>query len=858
MWFPSIHKWNHPSAILSTVAFPNKQVLFAGTHDSKILCLDLATYNLVKIIPLGDEGETHSKSSVLCLTKSQDEQFLFSAGADSLIRIWSIGRLTSSGDLTIREMATLYSSLDIGDIFSLKYLDAHQTIVFGCQNANMLYMTDVIDRLNRKPQSSDMNRLPHRRYDKFFDSTGPGNNARTPSPSPANLSRPDHAIMEIPLSNSIAYAHNSFIYSIEPIDITDVQLSHNFHVDGLEEGSTAFIVSGGGDGLSKVWAFNKCAKNIVDVKLISEMDNDESVLCQVIQFPLLYCGLNGGYVKIWDLNLNELISTLQCPSKCDVVSVSVYENHIFAAHEKGITKFYKNEIFERNVEEGLVLRTEILRKNSGGLRHLRLATGAKNGSLTLWNMNDLISEHPNYGAQTSLSSNGYSVPNPHPEGQSLFDNDSMLETLRDLISFKTVSASNENQHTIDSRRCASYLQKVFTKLGATCDILPIGSNDNPLLHATFKGTSNTKSKIAWYGHYDIVSPGDPNKWGTDPYILTCENGYLKGRGVTDNKGPLVAAMYSAGSALSKGTLEKDIVFLVEGQEESNSKGFAEAIEKHRNLFGNDVDWVLFSNSYWIDEKTPCLNYGLRGVINAQLRVWSEEPDRHSGLDGGIHREPTTDLSRLLSKLQDDDGRVLIPGFYDSLIALSNDDKARFEEVYKRADLAKSMSVDKLIAKWAQPSLSITNMKVSGPGNATVIPHSASATLSIRIVPGQDVHAMQDSLQQFVSDWFSKFDTSNHLEFKLLNEAEPWLGKPNNAAYQLLKKEIMEAWGINPLFIREGGSIPQVRFLERALGASAVQIPCGQSTDNAHLNNERLRIENWYKIRQILESSFTRL
>ncbi|SCU80918.1 LAFA_0C01772g1_1 [Lachancea sp. 'fantastica'] len=858
MLFPAIHKWNHPSAILSTVAFPNKQVLFAGTHDSKILCLDLATYNLVKTIPLGDEGETHSKSSVLCLTKSQDEQYLFSAGADSLIRIWSIGRLTSNGDLTVREMATLYSLLDIGDIFSLKYLDAHQTIVFGCQNANMLYMTDVIDRLNGKPQSNDVNRLPHRRYDKFFDSTGPGAIARTPSPSPVNLPRPDHAIMEIPLSNSIAYAHNSFIYSIEPIDITDVQLPHKFYVDGLEEGSTDFIVSGGGDGLSKIWAFSKRDKRNVDVTLISEMDNDESVLCQVVQFPFLYCGLNGGSVKIWDLNVNELVSTLQCASKCDVVSVSVYEDHIFAAHEKGITKFHKNEIYEKNVEDGLVLSTEILNKPSTGLRHLRLATGAKNGSLTLWNLNGLMRDHANYGVNVNISPNCYSGLKQLTNCHSVYDNDSMLETLRDLVSFKTVSASNENQHAIDSRRCASYLQQVFTKLGATCNLLSIGSNDNPLLHATFKGASNSKSKIAWYGHYDIVSPGDPTKWNTDPYILTCENGYLKGRGVTDNKGPLVAAMYSAGSALSRGTLEKDIVFLVEGQEESNSQGFAEAIKKHHDLFGDDVDWVLFSNSYWIDEKTPCLNYGLRGVINAQLRVWSENPDRHSGLDGGTHREPTTDLSRLLSKLQDDDGRVLIPHFYDSLIALGDDEKERFEEVRKRADLVKSMSVDKLIAKWARPSLSITNMKVSGPGNATVIPHSASATLSIRIVPGQDVHAMQDSLQQFVASCFSKFDTSNYLEFKLLNAAEPWLGKPSNAAYQLLKNEILDAWGVDPLFIREGGSIPQVRFLERALKAPAVQIPCGQSTDNAHLNNEQLRIENWYKIRQILESAFSKL
>ncbi|SCU97180.1 LAME_0F18822g1_1 [Lachancea meyersii CBS 8951] len=855
---PAIHKWNHPFAILSTVAFPHKKILFAGTHDSKILCFDLTTYNLVKTIHLGDKDETHTRSSVLCMTKSQDEQFLFSAGADSLIRIWSIGRLTSNGDLPIREAATLYSLLDIGDIFSLKYLDAHQTIVFGCQNANMLYMTGVIDRMSGKSECNDMNRLPHRRYDKFFDSTGPGSISRVPFPSPASPTRPNHTIMEIPLSNSISYAHNSFIYSIQPLSVTSAHLPDALYVGGLKKEDTDFIVSGGGDGLSKVWAFSRGEKCSVNVQLVAEMDNDESVLCQVVKFPFLYCGLNGGYIKIWDLNLNELVSTLRSPSRCDIVSVSVHDDHIFAAHEKGITKFHKDEIYERNVEDSLVLSTEILKKKCTGCCHLRLATGAKSGSLTLWNISGLVGEHADHGMSVNLIPNSYRDGTQWSKCQSILDNDSMLETLRDLVSFQTVSASNESQHAIDSRRCASYLQQVFTKLGATCELLPIGSNDNPLVHATFKGKSSSKSKIVWYGHYDIISPGDPGKWDSDPYVLTCENGYLKGRGVTDNKGPLAAAIYSAGSCFSKGTLEKDIVFLVEGQEESNSQGFAEAIKKHRNLLGNDVDWVLFSNSYWIDEKTPCLNYGLRGVINVQLRVWSGAPDRHSGLDGGVHREPTTDLSRLLSKLQDDDGRVLIPGFYTSLADLNDEDKLRFEQIFKRADLDKSVSVENLMAKWTQPSLSITNMRVSGPGNATVIPHSAYATLSIRIVPGQDVHVMKLSLEQYIAQCFQKFHTSNQLEFKLLNEAEPWLGEPNNAAYQVLKQEILEAWGIDPLFVREGGSIPQVRFLERALGSSAIQIPCGQSTDNAHLNNERLRIENWYKIRQILQRAFTRL
>lgn len=420
-----------------------------------------------------------------------------------------------------------------------------------------------------------------------------------------------------------------------------------------------------------------------------------------------------------------------------------------------------------------------------------------------------------------------------------------------------MSASNETEYVIDLRRCASYLQELFTKLGASCELLNVGNSSSPLVHAHFKGKAQNRTKILWYGHYDIVSSGDPTRWKTDPYTLTCENGYLKGRGVTDNKGPLVAAMYSASSAFMSGQLQNDIVFLVEGQEESNTEGFADAINKHRDLIGDNVDWILFSNSYWIDNRVPCLNYGLRGVINVRLTVWSKEPDRHSGIDGGVHREPTADLISVVSKLQDENGRILIPGFYDPLKGLSADEEQHFQEVLDRTDLCNSMTLENVKAKWTEPSLSITNMKVSGPGNVTVIPNSASVTASLRIVPEQSIEKVKASLESYVNECFLKLKTKNQIKFQLLNEAEPWLGDPKNSAYQVLREEIQEAWGVDPLLIREGGSIPQVRFLERVLKAPAVQIPCGQSTDNAHLDNEQLRIENWYKMRQILHRAFNR-
>ncbi|SCW02539.1 LAFE_0F08658g1_1 [Lachancea fermentati] len=862
-----IHRWSHTYSILSTVAFPHKKILFAGTHDSKILCFDLNTYNLIKTIRLGDSDETHTKSSVLCLAKSKDEKLLFSGGADSLVRIWSVGDITRDYSICVKELGTVYSLLDIGDIFSLKYLDGHQTIVFGCQNANMLYLPNVLDKIQSKDSFDDLNKLPHRRFDKFFDSLGPGSKPEYSRPaSPDSVSSfSDNVILQVPSENIVQYAHNGFIYSIQQLKGYKESLPDHFYPFNVPNENYEFIVSGGGDGMNKVWALAMLPDSSTRIALVSELDSDDSVLCQFIEYPFLYCGLTGGIIKIWDLNTNELISTLHAPDSSDIMSLTVYQDHIFATQEKGITKFYQDSIYHWSAHERLVLSAEILRKACTRCKHVRLVTGGNDGTLALWDINNLVEENDSghvfhYNAsefeELSQKDNGNSWVKYQA---SLLEHDNMLQTLKELISFKTVSARNETQYLIDARKCATFLQQLFNKFGAAkCELLAVENGGNPLVYALFKGNAENKSKILWYAHYDVISAGDPSCWNTDPFSLTCEDGYLKGRGVSDNKGPLVAAIYSVAELALNNSLPNDVVFLIEGQEESGSDGFANVVNQHIDLIGRDVGWILFSNSYWIDREIPCLNYGLRGVINAKITIWSNEPDRHSGVDGGVHREPTADLVRVISKLQDDEGNVLIPGFYESIKELSGKEYNHFKEIIHRADIDETITVDQLIAKWTKPSLSITTMKVSGPGNATVIPRKATISISIRLVPEQNLHAVRKSLEDYVQSSFTKLKSKNHMEIKILNEAEPWLGDPENLAYKVLKEEISDAWGIDPLLVREGGSIPQVRFLERVLDAPAAQIPCGQSTDNAHLDNEQLRIKNWYRMRQILGNVFSKL
>ncbi|GCF00700.1 hypothetical protein ZYGM_000948 [Zygosaccharomyces mellis] len=877
-----IHRWDHNFSILSIVTFPKKKLLFAGTQDSKILVFNLPTYNLVSVLTLGDIENTHTRSSVLCLERSSDEKYLFSGGADSLVRIWSIYDVDSlNSSIQVEEVATVYSLTDIGDIFSLRYLDTLDTLVFGCQNASLLFLDNIFDRILEAHGSHEKNidKLPHRRYDKFFDSLGPSGRTGSPAPRLAETSSNAihkyaskevqmHRILEVPSENIVNYAHNGFIYSICKLCLKcstlleDGKKHEHVHSHDYSKNSTAVsecIISGGGDGISKMWFLSKNEKGAISINSVAaKLDNEDTVISQAVEFPFLYCGLTDGVVKIWDLSTKQLVSTLHTPQKYDIISISVYMDHIFAINESGTTLFYENEVVHWKPNQGKMLSSDIFTRHDAPTeRQISFLTGANDGSLTLWDLSEVM-HSSDWGKSEEFVQALKKQDIDSAEDKSFLNSEEMLETLRDLISFQSVSQNPDTAQQLASRRCASHLQKLFVKFGATkATLLPVKDGKNPIAFALFKGKNLDKKRILWYGHYDVVS-GNQHRWLTDPFLLTCDNGFMKARGVSDNKGPLVAALYSVANLVQRDQLLNDVVFLVEGSEEIGSPGLAQACMENRDLIGPQIDWIFLSNSTWVDQENPCLNYGLRGVINAQITVWGEQPDRHSGIDGGLRKEPAADLIKLISKLQDDDGKILIPGFYEPLKDLSEVDFKRLNKVVEFANMGKEITTEDLVTNWTKPSLSVTTMNISGPGNITVIPQSATIGVSIRLVPEQEVGKIKDSLKKYITQCFDRFSSGNHLEISIVNEAEAWLGDPTNHAYEVLKEALTFKWGKEPLLVREGGSIPCIRALERLLAAPAVQIPCGQSTDNAHLDNENLRIENWTYMTEILAQVFNRL
>lgn len=780
-----VHKWLLDQLVLCVAAVPERKLLFCGTQSGGILVYSLEDCSLKTA--LACDG------LVLCLEVSGDGLLLFSAGLDSLVHVWDVELL--------EVRAVIYSLADIGDIFSIRWCDLSRTLFVGTQLATLLWATLT--------ESGTLEKLPHYRYDKFFDSKGPGgliNALQLKHALRRSLAlKAEPKLIEVAPKNQIRFAHHGYIYCMDTYD--------------------QYLVTCGGDGAIHVWL------PLDQMKKVATLENGELVLLMLILALYLYVGLSDLTIAVWDLMTKQQIRRLSF-SRDEAPSLCVVGDYIYKALNDGLVKF-------------------------SAQNYSPLATVVHLSSHALVLTVDSFSD----GNKTFLVSGGaltcvWDISAPPKRTVELkpgLSNDDMLVLLCDLILCKTVSKYPE-LYMEDSRRCARHLLKLLTSLGAyQTQLLPV-EDGNPVVYSLFRCGRPDAARVAWYGHYDVVDA--LSGWDSDPFTMTSVDGSLVGRGVSDNKGPTLAAIYAVAELAASNKLACDVVFLIEGEEECGSIGFQDVVKANRLVIG-DIDWIMLLNSYWLDDDTPCLNYGLRGVVNALVTVKLAKPDRHSGVDGGVSREPTMDLIHVLGQLVDPcTQRIALPGFYDHLVPLTDKELALYQTIERQNIVEQDLVT--LMAKWRNPSLTVHKIQVLGPNNNTVIPQLATALVSIRIVPNQEIDDIKQLLTTLLNEKFKELGSENALSVDIYYTAEPWLGDPFNHVYQVLASQIEKHWGTTPLYIREGGSIPLIRFLEKCFQAPAAQIPCGQASDNAHLQNEKLRIVNLHKLRAILTDTFQEL
>ena len=402
-------------------------------------------------------------------------------------------------------------------------------------------------------------------------------------------------------------------------------------------------------------------------------------------------------------------------------------------------------------------------------------------------------------------------------------------------------------------------------------------NKNPVVLAKFsnkKTNYDSTYKIVAYGHYDVVDINNKDGWLSPPFKLTAVNGYLYGRGTTDNKGPIIVFLYAIREILEEiDTANNDkinqnfeIVLVLEGQEEHewNDGGLKQVVERNMDWLAKP-EVIICSNSYWLNDRVPCLVYGMRGHLQVRIKVSGSSQDCHSGVHGGAFPEPMMDLIAVLSKLKDNENRVMIPGFYDNILALNEDEIKLYDEIVSTFDTdeyLEAIGFDKakkkldgkklLMQKWRNPSLSVHNIRQSS-NECTVISKYASAVLSIRTVPNQKNGEVIDLCRKYLMEQFAELNTFNKIEISANNIGDHWLMDHNNYIFQCAEKSIVEHWEIKPYYIREGGTIPCTNYLKNKLDAPILQFPLGQSSDRAHLENERIRLENLSKGKDVIKS-----
>ena len=427
-----------------------------------------------------------------------------------------------------------------------------------------------------------------------------------------------------------------------------------------------------------------------------------------------------------------------------------------------------------------------------------------------------------------------------------------LSELKDLLRIPSVSTLPE--HKNDVRRAAEFVAQQMRSIGLeNVEVMPTAGH--PLvygewLHATGKPT------VICYGHYDVQPPDPLDEWTTPPFEPTERNNNLYARGAVDDKGQMYMHL-KALEALMKtggGKLPVNVRLLIEGEEEVGGESIAKFVREHPQRLKADVALVSDTEMFAPDLPTLCI--GLRGMVYTELEAAGARVDLHSGMYGGVAPNPLEALARIIAKLKDENGKVLIPGFYDRVQKPSAEERQAWsrlpfdEEEYRQAEIGSSrltgepgLTVQE--RTWARPTVEVHGIPGGfvGAGGKTVIPARASAKISMRLVPDQEPAEIYDRFSAFVQ---KNVPAGISLKIKQFSMADPIVVRTDNHFVRAASAAMKEVFGKETLFIRSGGSIPIVADFEKSLKIPSVMMGFGLPDDNLHAPNEKFHIPNFYR------------
>ncbi|XP_044630815.2 beta-Ala-His dipeptidase isoform X1 [Equus asinus] len=485
--------------------------------------------------------------------------------------------------------------------------------------------------------------------------------------------------------------------------------------------------------------------------------------------------------------------------------------------------------------------------------------------------------------------------------------DEFVQTLKEWVAVESDSIQPVPRLRQELFRMMALAADKLRHLGASVDSVDGGSQQlpngqtlpiPPIILAEL-GNDPKKPTVCFYGHLDVQPARREDGWLTDPYTLTEVDGKLYGRGATDNKGPVLAWInaVSAFRAMEE-DLPVNIKFIIEGTEEAGSVTLEELVRREKDRFFSSVDYVVISDNLWISQRKPALTYGTRGNSYFTVEVKCRDQDFHSGTFGGILNEPMADLIALLvdlatlpatlknhsietllqkhpemvpkninGSLVDSSGHILIPGIYDHLAPLTEEEKKMYEaidldlEEYRNSSQVKKFLFDTkeeiLMHLWRYPSLSIHGIEgaFEEPGAKTVIPGRVIGKFSIRLVPHMNMSVVETQVKQHLEYIFSKRNSSNQMVVSMALGLHPWIANVKDNQYLAAKRAIKTVFGTEPDMIRDGSTIPIANLFQDVIQKSVMMLPLGAVDDGEHAQNEKINRWNYIEGSKLFAAFF---
>lgn len=423
-----------------------------------------------------------------------------------------------------------------------------------------------------------------------------------------------------------------------------------------------------------------------------------------------------------------------------------------------------------------------------------------------------------------------------------------LEDLKAILRIPSISTLPENKP--DMEKTARWIADQLETFGfESISILPTGGH--PIAYGEWLKAGDDAPTILIYGHYDVQPPDPLDMWTSGPFDPVIRGDDLFARGASDMKGQLVAHLKAVEAMLHTTGLPVNLKYMIEGEEEVGSPNLAGFIESHKDLLL--ADFCLNVDSSILEKQTPSLTYSLRGLAYFELRVQGPKGDLHSGTFGGVVDNPAYVLCKLIAGMRDEKGRITLPGFYDPVRALSDEERA------STVSLPESWWLEQTGAPilfgeegytptergTARPTFEVNGLLsgFTGEGSKTVLPAKSMAKLSMRLVPDQRPEEVQASLIAYLE---ANAPPTVTWELEDLSSCLPAISERDSEAVRAASRALESVWGKAPVFVRTGGSVPVVGLIKDLLGLDTLMMGFGLPDDNLHAPNEKQHLPNFYR------------